>query len=135
MTLTEARNEMLALVKTAWDTTTFEMQWEDRPFIKPVANTPWARTTVRHADGGQATLCDSVCRWNRVGTLFVQIFCPSGEGSSRGYGLAQTVMNALEGAKTAGGVWFRNTRIREIGPDGDWFQINVLTDFNYDEIK
>ena len=41
------------------------------------------------------------------------------------------------------GVWFRNVRITEIGPSetveneagGDWFQINVWVNFEYDEVK
>lgn len=136
-TYAQARSEMFALLKAAWDPTTFKMVWPDKPDAKPSGRTPWARTTLRHNLGGQATLANhaGVSRFRREGILTVQIFTPSGEGLSRAYDLAKIIADALEGASTSRGVWFRNTRLNEVGPDGDWFQLNVTTDFIYDEIK
>jgi hypothetical protein len=137
LTYSQARDEMLALIKTAWDTTTFPMLWQDKPEEKPPTRTPWARTTLRHTGGGQASLVsfNGVSRFNREGIITVQVFTPSGEGLSRGYNLCKVISDVFEGAVTAGGVWFTNTTLTEVGQDGDWFQINVNTDFNYDELK
>ncbi len=63
------------------------------------------------------------------------MFATAGEGLELAYSLAETVVSAFEGTTTERGVEFRNTRLNEIGPDGDWFQINVLADFTYDEVK
>jgi hypothetical protein len=136
-TFNQARDEIFALIKTAWETTGFNMVWPDKPNTKPSGRTPWARTTLRHSTGQQATIASfsGVSRWFREGVLTIQIFTPSGEGLSRAYDLAKVISDALEGVSTSCGVWFRNTRLNEVGPDGDWFQINVMTDFNYDEIK
>lgn len=136
-TFSQARNEIFALLKAAWDTTGFSMQYPDKAFTQPNGRTPWARVTLRHNSGGQATLSnvDGKSRFKREGVITVQIFTPSGEGLSRSYDLAKIVADAFEGVYTAKGVWFRNTRLVESGPDGDWFQLNVNTDFIYDEIK
>lgn len=136
-TFEQARDEMLAVFKAAWDTTGHYAAYPDRPEEKPKGADPWARVTVRHAVGEQGSLAnhEGRRRWERRGTLFVQIFTPSGEGLSRSDTLAKIVVDALEGKSTPRGVWFRNTRINEVGPDGDWYQVNVLADFIYDEVK
>jgi hypothetical protein len=137
LTFAQARDEILALVKTAWDTTTFSMLWQDKPEEKPTGRTPWARTTLRHTGGGQASLANigGVHRFNRDGLITVQIFTPSGEGLSRAYDLCKVIADAFEGVTTVGGIWFTNTTLTEVGQEGDWFQINVTTQFTYDELK
>jgi hypothetical protein len=32
-------------------------------------------------------------------------------------------------------VELRNVRLNEVGSDGHWYQINVVADFEYDEVK
>jgi Bacteriophage related domain of unknown function len=136
-TYTQARDEILTLVNTIWEPTGFPMFWENIAGTIPTTNIPWARTTIQHFFAEQATLAnfDGTSRFNRRGLLTTQIFVPSGEGLSRAYTLAILLIDALEGASTSRGVWFRNTRLNEIGAEGNWSQINVLSDFSYDEIK
>lgn len=138
LTYRQARDEIFAEVKTAWDPTGHEMIWPDVPKEKPTdSEAPYARTRLRHATGEQATLANhnGVRRWRRDGSIIIQVFTPLGGGLSVGYDLAKMVSDAFEGKTTAGGVQFLNTRINEIGPSGNWYQINVTADFNYDEIK
>ena len=49
--------------------------------------------------------------------------------------LAKIVGDGLEGKKTANQVWMKSSEPSVIGPDGIWFQVNVITNFEYDEVK
>ena len=138
---TTAVNEIQTLLKAAWDTTGFPLKYQnvkgaaDPP---PSTTTPWARSTIQHTPGGQVSLSGGVGgakRWQKNGFLTVQIFVPAGEGLSEAYALAKTVEDAFAGVETPSAVWFRNPRINEVGPDGEWYQVNFVVDFTYDEIK
>lgn len=137
LTLTEARDEMSTLFKDAWDDTGYLVIWDDVGEPRPNTRSPWARFTIRHADGFQATLANhgGVRRWRRTGTIFVQLFAPTNEGLSTLDEMAMVAMRAFEGQTTPGGAWFRNARLQEIGVDGKWQQFNVLVDFEYDEVR
>jgi hypothetical protein len=113
-----AVDEMLTVIKTAWDT-------------------PWARTSIQHFTGRQSSLTGGLgtTRWARAGTLTVQIFVPRGNGLSLAYQLAKIVGDSLEGGATPSGVWFRNVRLVEAGADGNFEQLNIKADFTYDEVK
>lgn len=136
-TYNEAKDQILALFKTAWDTTGYGVVYPNKEGDKPNDAVPWARVDIEHFDGGDASLSgvDGTKRYERDGVFTAQIFVPSGEGLSEAYTLANTVSTAFEGKTTAGGVWFRDVRIREVGPTESWFQLNVKATFNYDEVK
>lgn len=132
----QARDEMSKMARDAWPVDNV-MLYDDKPGEVPDGVTPWARLTIRHESGVQATLTDASVkkRFRRTGILTVQIFTPTGEGLSNADKCAKMFLNAFEGKTSPGGVWFRNGRVREIGADGDFFQTNFITDFEYDEIK
>lgn len=137
-TYKEAEDSILALIKTAWDTTSYPMLWEGVGSDDiPISKSPWARTTLRLSTGRQSTLSDesSNKRFERTGFVTVQVFTPIGKGKGTGLTLAKILADAMEGKTTPVGVWFQNVRINEIGIDGDWYQINFISDFIYDEIK
>lgn len=97
----------------------------------------WARLTIQHTWGSQATLSGDTGkrRWLRRGMATVQIFTPTGDGLSLSDKLTMVAMRAFEGRSTASGIWFRYVRADEVGPDGVWFQTNVLASFEYDEVR
>lgn len=136
MTFDEARDEILGVFLAVWKPLGYPVVWTDVPADVPSTATVWARVTVRHATGRQASLAgeDGARRWNRTGTLYVQVFAPVGDGSASAYAAAQVVANAYQAARGLG-VWFRNTRINEVGASGAFEQINVLTDFSYDDVR
>ena len=139
-TIAEARDEMIAIVRTALlaDTPSLDIRWEDIPQRQaPVADAPWARITVRHATGRQTTLGNRRAgrRFERRGTLWVEIYTPSGQGLSTADDLYMVALNALEGRETPSGIWFSNVRLTESGLDGAWFKGIVRADFLYDEVK
>lgn len=136
MTVQQARDEIMALFSAAWPDE-YKVLWQDKGGRPPDEQAPWARFTISHTAGGQATLSNDNGRkrFRRDGFLIVQIFTPVGDGLSSSDTLTKIVLDAYEGKATPGGAWFRNVRVNEVGPDGDWYQVNVLADFTYDEVK
>ena len=147
MNINTAYDEILGLFRTAWVAgagaytggTIPHVFWEGLGVEgeKP-QEAPWARVTIRHASGEQATLRGDagLIRWRRSGIITIQVFFPlklGGLAPSRS--LARVAAAAYEGASTAGGAWFRNVRVTEIGPDGPWYNVNALAEFEYDELS
>lgn len=63
-----------------------------------------------------------------IGTLYVE----NNRGRIRTAGkLADSVLRFFQTQNVAG-VTFSNPRLNEVGPDGRWWQVNILTDFQYD---
>lgn len=137
LTYTQARDEILTLLKAAWDPTTYPMIYDDLKGSVPTTSTPWARATLKHFTGNQSTLANDVGnrRFSRSGNLTVQIFTESGKGLSLSDTLAKIVTDAFEGQTSPSGIWFRNVRYNEAVADGNWYQVNVIVDFEYDELK
>ena len=146
-TLSVARDEVIGLIYDAWMaaplTQGLELLFQDVPGEPPVTQdanenpTAWGRVSMLHTGGGQASLANHQGRrrYNRRGFVAVSIFTPSGTGLSMSDDIAMIVLNALEGVSTQSGVWFRHARLSEVGASGAWYQMNVLADFNYDEVK
>ena len=134
MTFLEARDAMYNVFYSVWDVT-HPVAWGDLPATPPSTDTPWARVKLLHTGGGNGSLAgDSGCRrFKRTGILTISIFAPVGSGLTQPYALAQKVSNAYEDARLD--VWFRNTRIREMGASGAFEQVDVLTEFFYDEVR
>jgi hypothetical protein len=137
LTYQQARDEIFEVFKQAWDTTGYEVHYEDVRKQRSKDEEPWAVVTLKHAAGFQSTLSGSVGNktFTRLGFVTIQIFTPNGKGLQEAYDLAKVVSDAFEGVSTSGGVWFRNVRLNEIGRDGEFFQLNVVVEFRYDEIK
>lgn len=147
LTIEQARDEIHTLFKTAWDagieTTGKVVHYWDAKKAVPTTNDAdsnpdsWARITLQHAVGSQASLANrsGQKRFRRSGLVTVQVFTPLGTGLNIGDKIYKIVVDAFEGKVTPGNVWFRNVRLNEVGPSGSWFQANIIADFEYDEIK
>lgn len=112
------------------------VQWPDDESDPPAADAPFARIRIRHNPSGQSTFGPTgQRRFARSGIVTVQVFTPvtDGAGSTLAGKLATIARNAYEGRSTASGIWFRDTRIKEVGSDKTWYQINVTVEFEYDE--
>jgi hypothetical protein len=120
----------------AWTPTGYDLRWDDVQKQRDQSNDPWAVFVVKHATGSQKTLGGVGSRmFERTGIAIASIFTPTGNGLSDSYVLAKVVANAYEGKSSDNGVWFRNVRIQEIDSEGQFRQLNVLTDFEYTETK
>ena len=140
-TPTQARDEVLTKFKEAWeaDATSADVPILYNDVAQDVPDSgSWARVTVRHLDGYQATLAGAVGvrRFRHEGVVTVQIFTPFSDGLVESDALAEIAKNAFEGeVTTPGRVIFRRVRLNEVGQTGQWFQVNVLANFEYDEIR
>lgn len=132
----EAVDAILDIFKTAWDTTGFTALYPGKEKEKPTSEAPWARVTIQHASGDQASLgsLGGRRRFREVGTLFVQVFAPVGDGSTWCYQLTQLLCDAYRDARHPE-VWFRNVHSEEIGDDGSFLQHNVIATFIYDNVR
>lgn len=146
-TFDSARDEILGLFKTYWDAETPgvngsvipDVDWPGvgLPSVPPAA-AAWARIRVKHATSRQTTFgTTGNRRFTRPGLVSVQVFSPldKGIGLSLAEKLAIIARDAFEGRSTATGIWFRNVRIQEIGPSDAWYQMNVIAEFQYDELR
>jgi len=136
MTFLEARDVMFSVFKTVWDNLGYTAVWTDVPATPPDSETVWARAVIRHAEGGQGSLAGAygAQRWERIGTLHIQIFAPIGDGNNAGYSAAQSVVDAYQNFKHDC-LWFRSVRLNEVGSDGAFEQFNVLATFIYDDVR
>jgi hypothetical protein len=152
-TVRQARDEMMARLKTALDaslfagiTVLYDDVQGDIPLGDPTnvppppdapAGQPWLRAGIRHAEGRRASIggINGKYRHEMSGLVFVQVFTPAGDGMKKSYDIAQVVLDAYRsGGATPGGIQFQNALLREIGNSGAWHQTNCLVDFLYDQI-
>lgn len=144
-TLSSARDEMLGLFNDYWTANAPaanggvlpKVAWPGKPFV-PDATKPWARITVRHATSRQVTFGPPGSRrFLRPGLVTVQVFTPisAGGGLSLAEKLGIIARDAFEGRGTASGIWFRNARLQEVGDDGTFEQMNMVVEFEYDEVR
>lgn len=133
-TITQARDEINQLLNNALSASVLEVQFDD---IAGASRTDgsWARITIKHADGGQLGFGAQTKRFNRKGTVFVQLFTKPSDGLRQSDLLTKIVTDAIEGKTTASGVWFTHVRVQDVGVSSGTWQTNVLADFSYDEVK
>jgi hypothetical protein len=151
-TVTEARDAIMATFRTAWladpATLAYPVKWPDvaqgefPPKTQDSDGNPlaWARIVINHnpGAGGQGNLSGDTGqrRYERFGNVIVSLFAPIGDGMAKADEMVRVAMQAFEGVRTAGtGIVFLRVRFAEIGPDGAYTQVNVLADFEYDEVR
>lgn len=138
MTASEAIDAMLGVFKTYWDaqSNVGAAVYDDVAAPTPLPQAPWARAYVQHHWGGQRSLtgANAQIMYDNTGTMFVQVFAPIGAGRVRARTLAEGVVNAYRSARNLD-VWFRNHRLQEAGESGQYAQVNVMVNFNYDTVR
>lgn len=147
-TYTTSRDEIFGQFLTAWNLYAPsivgylpEVRWQDsEKETIPDGSKYWARLSVQTVTEEQTALgeCDapSKRRYTASGLVFVQLFAPKSD--SRGAELlgelAMIARNAYRGKSTAGSVWFRNCRIKELPMEDLFYCRNVVCEFEYDDI-
>ena len=142
LTIATARDDALAVVKAAHDGdptfNTLKLIWTDSPDDGPPKDgVSYARILFRHVESEQISMADATSKriFERIGLLTLQGFFAGANGQSVSDEWAQAMLDSLEGLRSPGGIMFRNVRPVEIGNDGDWFNMNVLADFEWDRSK
>ena len=134
-TQTVAREAIYQRFVTAWGSTS-AFTFDNEQFTPP-AGAAWVRLTVRHRESKQATLGQTGQRnFNRRGAAIFNIFVPQNMGVEDADTLVQSVRNSFEGVTVSPpDLYFYETVVREVGPDGAYNLINVEALFEYDERK
>lgn len=139
LTFSQANDEIMAAVKAAYDTLsgTPDIFWEAVAGDRATTNEPFFQVFLRHRTGRNDGFpsANGQAKYRRDGDVTIMCFHPVGAGLSASYASAKVFADAFEGQATTGGIWFRNVRINEIGRDGQFYQLNVVAEFIYDEIK
>ena len=75
--------------------------------------------------------------YDNLGFITLQIFAPmkSADSYEKGELLAGLGQGMFMASETAGSIWFRNPRIRELDNDGSWFRWNVIADYQFSQVK
>lgn len=145
ITQSEARDEIFALFKTAWEAGTIDIvsyipniEYQGvQPIATPDIAKHWCRISIQTVSENQASLSDENGQrtYTAYGLVFVQVFCPRSErnGFERGISLAQIAKRAFRGKATPGRIWFRNVRLNELEPENSFYRLNVVAEFEYDE--
>lgn len=140
-TLNQARNEIWSTFQDAWEAdSTSELVPVLYPDVsgEPPEEGAWVRASMIHTGSTQVTLSNETGarRFRRSGIVTIQIMTPCGMGLTLSDQLTKIAMRAFEGVTTSpGGVMFLNVRPIEAGQSGNWYQVNVLADFQYDEVR
>jgi hypothetical protein len=151
LTYQQARKEMFAKVNTCWAEKAPaivnpipEIRWQGiEEGALPGADKFWMRastTTVTTRQSGHASPDSpegSPVVYDTYGFITLQIFAPmKGKDSwSKGELLSEVGQRMFMASETAGGVWFRNPRIRELNNDGTWYRWNVISDYQFSQVK
>lgn len=138
VTLVDARETVYQRWIDQWGVTT-PTTFDSEKFVPP-EGLAWVRVAMRHsgsrleAIGG--TGAGGMNKFQRRGAVFIQIFTPINKGTREGDTLAQAARAVFEGITlSSNSIRFTNAVVREVGPDGPWYQHNVEAQFNYDERK
>ena len=72
MTFNEAKDVICSIFNNYWQTTSYPVIWPDTVGKPPETEIPWARVSIQHYSGGQASLAsfDATKRWRRTGSVF-----------------------------------------------------------------
>lgn len=144
-TFVEVKDDVCTLFNTAWQTitpTVPPVKWPGKPNYNAPGpgDSSWARVAMPGDSGSQSSLANAVgqIRYERNGPIIVQIFTPIAEdldADELGRTYAQVVVDAFQGSSTSKQIWFRSIDLNIIGENGTFWQVNVVINFNYDQIK
>ena len=135
-TQNEVVDALLTLVTDAWNAnTSAPMYYDNKDAERPATPSTFGRAIVRHTFGERITLGSAGSNSTvnrRFGDLYVQIFVPQGTGQADARTLADEISFVIEDAPASLGVRLTTTQINELGADGTYWQVNIVTSFTYD---
>ena len=135
-TLAVVRNAILTRFIGTFGSTLTAM--DNHPFDppEPGPGVKWYRVNVRFAGGRQDSFgaITGARKFVKQGVLIIQVFTPLGTATNANDALCQQIQDLYEGIRI-GDLWFMNGGVSFSGADGEWFQQNVVFDFNFEDNK
>jgi hypothetical protein len=134
-----ARDAIFGAVKAAVDASaypTLAVYYSDVVKDGASSGEPYMVVYADHTSESQRTMGGlGDRRFTVSGLVMAQIFTPFGDGHVLADAISGVVKGAFRGVNTnLPGVWFRNSRVIDVGQEGSWLQTNVTAEFEYDEI-
>lgn len=150
MTDSEARDEMYAVMNTAWNAgaitaiaapASINIRFVGIPLEEPTGY--WVRISSQIIEQLLASMADETTfgnnkrRYETSGIVFAQLFAPKSEKNAydKGFRVAQILRNAFRSHGQSGNVTFTNARINPLSEDGSSYKWNVVADFSYDTVQ
>lgn len=120
-----------------------DVRWPNNEKLEnPTSDKIWVRVSRQTVSNPQTAIQNnyrgqSARKYTNYGLLFVQLFSPKTNGVyPKVEKLAETLLkNAFRGKSTEHCITFRNARMSEVTPENDWYRLNVVTEYEYDEIS
>ena len=137
LTLREAREAVYQRWKTQWATLHpgFTYVFENETAPEPTATT-WARVTLRHLDSVQHTLGLAGARqFRREASIWVQLYGSIDRGMSGLDDLVADCRTVFEGVSFADIDPAGAARVTELGSDGRWYEVAVVSPVTYYETR
>lgn len=134
MNYQQAVREMFTLLNATLAPLVSVVNYPNTAEVIPPGNASWARVSLRHVEAEQRTIVYHAQRYENDGILTIQLFRPSGGGLGSDT-LSTPVLKALRAQFTNGGAFFKRVTAAEIGISGQWYQTNVVAQFEYDSVE
>lgn len=99
---------------------------------EPNTQQSWVKPFMLPGKSRLASIGKATRRWRNPGIFIVQVFSPIGVGEEVGLAIADSVVTAMRGI-TLSGVRLKESSVTRVGADGQWFQHNVTTPYEYDD--
>lgn len=93
----------------------------------------WMQLAVIWADSRQADMAESP-RYRSTGLVTVSVNVPRGSGDGLALKVANDVSTAFRRLRLDGNILFRGPVVRRVGPDGQWYKVNVTVPFHLDTV-
>jgi len=144
-----ARDEIYALLNTAWLAGAAaivgyvpEIRWQGVTKETKIDESKfWARASMQSVDAEQASLSNCAGaigqkHYTDFGLIFVQLFAPMAaqQATVKLGRLAMLARNVYRGVSTDNKVWFRNARINTLPDELQFHRLNVVAEYEYDEL-
>lgn len=94
----------------------------------------WVRLNIRSGDAHQVSAGKTGNRvFRHPGVVIVEIYAVVGTGDSLTHAIADDIADALRGVTVSGVRLYATSPPQSVGPDGAWWQSNIVTRFEYDQ--
>jgi hypothetical protein len=149
ITQSAARGEIFTQFKTGWDSNSAavagyipEVEWQGVQLREtPDIGKYWVRVSIQTVGENQSSLSvaegiNGQRRYTAFGFVIIQVFAPRSTKDSfqNGIKLAEIAKKIFRGKTTPGKIWFRNVRVNELSPENSFYRLNVVAEFEYDEL-
>lgn len=137
LTQAQAREAVYSHWQTQWETLQPGVPYYfENEIVVPEPTTTWARVTLRHLDSVQHTLGLAGSRqFRREASVWVQLFAPLDAGMASIDALVADVRSIFEGVNVDDIDPAGASRVQEIGSDGKWYEVVVVSPVTYYETR